>query len=41
MDMNARGREYTLFGEFTPGENTQSTLFPALQLTPETLFFQP
>lgn len=33
-----RGREYALLGEFTPGETIQSTLFPDLQLTTETLF---
>ena len=36
-----RGREYALLGEFTPGETTQSTLFPDLQLATETLFVHP
>lgn len=36
-----RGREYALLGEFTPGETIQSTLFPDLQLTTETLFVTP
>ena len=36
-----RGREYTLLSEFAPGETIQSTLFPNLQLTTETLFVTP
>jgi hypothetical protein len=39
--MDVCGREYALLGEFAPGETIQSTLFPALQLTTETLFVQP